>query len=820
MNNSPGIDSIDQIIGYLKDKKLAHLETQNEKINSNTIRINEKNLVHFGSCSYLGLEFNESLKKGSQEAVENYGTQFSSSRAYVSMSLYSELEASLTEIFGGYPVVMPTTTLGHIATIPVLIGKSDAVILDHQVHNSVQTAVKLVKAEGTRVELLRHNRMDLLELRIQELSKSNDEVWYMADGIYSMYGDKAPIHELEVLLNKYPKFHLYIDDAHAMSCFGDKGEGFVLSEINLHERMVVGTSLNKAFAAGGGVIVFPSKELAQKVRNCGGPLITSGPMQPGALGAAIASAQLHLNGELKKFQLRLKENILYAHFLLEKYGLPNLAEKDSPIFFVGVGLPKVGYSLIDKMLENGFMLNIGIFPAVPIKNTGVRFTITRLHTFEQIENMVATLAFNFSKALDEEQYSLKEIHKAFKITSPEEEKIENEIKRIVSPSHLKLEIYNTLIDVDKNEWDSTVGRYGMIDWNGLNVLENSFKNNQNREDNWDFNYIIVRDDKGDVVLSTFTTAGIMKDDMLSNAEISKEIEVLRGNDKLYYTSKFLSVGSLVTEGDHLYWNEEHPGAKESLSLFFDALQELQELYGVTSTLIRDLPSNSVEMDDIMVDNGFFKMDMPLNYRLDISNWTDELGFIDILSKRSKKHFKQNVRRFVDSFEVDHSKNLTNIELESVYKLYLNVQQKGLDINTFPLPFELFKEIAKNENWEIIRLNLIPSEKNRLSEKKTVGVVFAYRGKTAFVGGMVGLDYQYNREFGVYRQAIYQFVSRSKFLGYKTLDFGFCAGIEKKKFGAVGYESCVYMQVKDNFKFESLLAGSFRKEGRSESPQFI
>jgi hypothetical protein len=51
------------------------------------------------------------------------------------------------------------------------------------------------------------------------------------------------------------------------------------------------------------------------------------------------------------------------------------------------------------MLDDGFYTNLGAFPAVPIKNTGVRFTITRLHTFEQIEKTFFTSLFQQTMSL-------------------------------------------------------------------------------------------------------------------------------------------------------------------------------------------------------------------------------------------------------------------------------------------------------------------------------------------------------------------------------------------------------------------------------------
>ncbi|MCH2225399.1 MAG: aminotransferase class I/II, partial [Crocinitomicaceae bacterium] len=125
------------IIDFLAPKKITHLYPKNDQIKGNVLNLRERPTTHFGSCSYLGLEFDERLINGSINAVQNFGTQFSISRAYMSCPLYQELEQNLRLIFRRPCVVTPTTTLGHLAAIPVLVGEEDAVILDHQVHSSV-----------------------------------------------------------------------------------------------------------------------------------------------------------------------------------------------------------------------------------------------------------------------------------------------------------------------------------------------------------------------------------------------------------------------------------------------------------------------------------------------------------------------------------------------------------------------------------------------------------------------------------------------------------------------------------------------------------
>jgi len=242
------IETTDQIISDGVRKGILHLYTDGGELSGNQIILKGKPVINFGSCSYLGLEFDPRLREASKTAIDNYGTQFAESRAYVSIQLYKELEEMFFQLFDANCVITPTTTLGHIANIPVLISSHDAIITDQLVHNSVNTAVKLLAGAGTHIEVVRHNRMDLLEDRIKLLRNKHQKIWYLADGIYSMFGDTAPMDEIYQLLDKYPCLQLYIDDAHGMSIHGKNGRGSVLDKRMFHPKMVMATSLAKAFA--------------------------------------------------------------------------------------------------------------------------------------------------------------------------------------------------------------------------------------------------------------------------------------------------------------------------------------------------------------------------------------------------------------------------------------------------------------------------------------------------------------------------------------------------------------------------------------------
>lgn len=409
------LDTIDEVTRISSGLGIAQLEIEDEEINGRTIRLKGRDVVNFGSCSYLGLEKHPDIIQGVVNAVTKYGSQFSSSRAYASVTLYSEAEHLFEEIFERPVLLAPTVTLGHLSNIPVLVGDRDVVILDLQVHSCVQTAAQLVKARGVHVELIRHNRMDILEERILELREKYDKIWYMADGVYSMYGDFLPLDDLYRLLDKYDQLNLYVDDAHGTGWAGKHGVGYVLSQKPFHPRLFLVAGLAKSFAACGGVLVYPDEKTKQRVRNCGGTFIFSGPIQPPMLGAIIASAKLHLSDNIKSYQAELQKRVDYFVETCKGFKLPLIGESNSPIFFIGVGKPGVGYNMVTRIMNKGFYINLSVFPSVPYKNTGLRIPITVNHTFEDIYNVLSAIAEQLPFALEDNNSSMEDIRKAFKI---------------------------------------------------------------------------------------------------------------------------------------------------------------------------------------------------------------------------------------------------------------------------------------------------------------------------------------------------------------------------------------------------------------------
>lgn len=354
------------------------------------VQIAGKKLLNFATCSYLGLEQRQELKQGAIEAIERFGTQFSYSRAYLQLPLYEKLEEALGSMTDGYALVTPTTTLAHIAALPVLIESGDAVIVDQFAHASLQTATALLRS--TPVHTVRHNRMDHLEDKIATLVTLHRRVWLVIDGLYSMLGDFAPLAQIASLLEAYPQLHVYVDDAHSTSWYGKHGRGYALEHLRDRSRVVVALSLNKAFSSGGGALVFPTAEQRFRVRRCGGPMLFSGPLQPALLGAALASANIHLKPDFEHLQQGLADRIDRALWLGAQLDVPFVTTDRSPIFFVRIGDSRAAFELSRALRQRGNHLSISVFPAVPQKQAGVRFTLSLANTMEDIDQFIAALA--------------------------------------------------------------------------------------------------------------------------------------------------------------------------------------------------------------------------------------------------------------------------------------------------------------------------------------------------------------------------------------------------------------------------------------------
>jgi 7-keto-8-aminopelargonate synthetase-like enzyme len=379
-------------ITHARDLGIIQLKIESDFYDGRIVRSGNKDLIHFGNCSYVGLDTCETLKLGAIDAIIRYGNLFACSRQYIGLGLIEELETLLNQITGHVCLVSQTTSLGSLSAIPIITSANDLIVMDHQVHTSVHTAVKIAKTQGTKVGMTRHSNMSVLEDIIKKQQNKYDKIWYMADGVYSILGDYCPIEEMYELMDRYPKFHCFVDDAHGISWIGTHGKGLTLHKKPLHPQMVMISSLAKGFGACGGVLVFPTEEERYKVKSLGSALVYCGPLPTAVAGACIASAKLHLTDEITDRQNELHSRIKYFREQAYANELPLVNHSFSPIFYFGTGTEDNACQIVKIMNDAGFLACPCNHPVVPRKNAGVRMCVTTHLTFDDIKNALSIMA--------------------------------------------------------------------------------------------------------------------------------------------------------------------------------------------------------------------------------------------------------------------------------------------------------------------------------------------------------------------------------------------------------------------------------------------
>jgi 7-keto-8-aminopelargonate synthetase-like enzyme len=167
------------------------------------------------------------------------------------------------------------------------------------------------------------------------------------------------------------------------ACSGLKGAA-TLAALPNDERVVVVLSLNKAFSAAGGALVVSKAKAKEAIRACGSTIAFSGPIQAPMLGAAIASAKLHLDPAFAALQDELMEKIRFARALAAELAIELIADDVTPIFMLPYEAPTQTRLAARAFWNEGFYVCPVNYPPVPISHAGTRFTICRTNEPEDI----------------------------------------------------------------------------------------------------------------------------------------------------------------------------------------------------------------------------------------------------------------------------------------------------------------------------------------------------------------------------------------------------------------------------------------------------
>jgi 8-amino-7-oxononanoate synthase len=353
------------------------------------VQMEGKRRIMLGSNNYLGLTGDERVRQGALDAISRYGTGLTGSRFLNgTIDLHLELEHELADWLGTEAALVFTT--GHQANLGALgtiLAPGDTVVADSGDHASILDGCIL---SGAKLRAFRHNRIDLLERRLEKASEDGGGILVVVDGVFSMEGDVAPLPEIADLCARFGA-RLMVDEAHALGVLGARGAG--TSELfGVEDRVDLRmATFSKSLASCGGVIAGPA-DVIQFLQIQSRPFMFTASGVPAAVGAALAAVRICRSDEGPMLFARVLDNARFLHAGLSELGfavVPPTRMADgtdviTPVVPVVVGDDWKAALLWKALYEAGVFVNVALHPAVPPAGALLRTSVMASHDHDTL----------------------------------------------------------------------------------------------------------------------------------------------------------------------------------------------------------------------------------------------------------------------------------------------------------------------------------------------------------------------------------------------------------------------------------------------------
>ncbi len=213
---------------------------------------NASRCIDFSSNDYLGIASRTDLRDVffDKYSPSDFIMSASASRLLARrQSAFDEFERVLSDAYGREALLFNSGYHANTGLVAALATTDCTIVADKLVHASIIDGIKL---SGQPFERFRHNDMNHLSALCRKVASQGRKIFIIAESVYSMDGDHAPLDEIIEIKRKYSEAILYVDEAHAVGVEGPAGLGltYALGEKAKYVDVVVGT-LGKALGSAG-----------------------------------------------------------------------------------------------------------------------------------------------------------------------------------------------------------------------------------------------------------------------------------------------------------------------------------------------------------------------------------------------------------------------------------------------------------------------------------------------------------------------------------------------------------------------------------------
>ena len=358
----------------------------------NLLGFENRSFLKMNSNSYLGFSIHSKIIEAEAKAAEQFGTGPGAVR-FISGTYqpHIALENRLAEFHDRESCMIMSSAYSTVmGVLPQFINEHTLVISDALNHNCIINAIRLC---GTAKKVI-YPHLDLLELKsILESNKDNvKRVCVVTDGIFSMRGDHAPLHDIKSVCSQYEKYYdegviLVVDDSHGVGAFGNSGRG--TEEYTKTKADILIATLGKAFGVNGGYIV-SNQTVIDYLKETAPLYIYSNPITPAEAAAALQALNILDSSEGKILLTQLRNLASKLRNGLREQGYETI-DGAHPIVPILIRDTEKTTALVRHFFENNILVTGLNYPVVPKGEEEIRLQVTANQTDKDIDYFLSTL---------------------------------------------------------------------------------------------------------------------------------------------------------------------------------------------------------------------------------------------------------------------------------------------------------------------------------------------------------------------------------------------------------------------------------------------
>lgn len=354
----------------------------------------DRDFIRMNSNSYLSLSNQAQLIEAADRATHDFGVGPGAVRFIDGTFIHHQrLERRIAEFLGRPAAKIFNSAYTANLGLALAVGsKGTYWIGDELNHNSIIRAMRIAGVPSENKAIYRHNDMEELGRCLEQVPEGIDRVVVIFDGIFSMRGDNAPLHEIvEVCApyrDRWPEGLItVVDDSHGIGAYGATGRG-TEDHTGARADVVVGT-FGKAFGVNGGFVA-ASEPVVEAIRQKADTYIYTNPLSVADCAAALVALDLADSEEGRQRLRNLRDRTRQFRDGLSALGWESIPGPH-PVVPLLVRDTARTRTLVRHFFDNGVLVVGLTFPVVPRGDETIRFQINAAHTAADVDQALGVL---------------------------------------------------------------------------------------------------------------------------------------------------------------------------------------------------------------------------------------------------------------------------------------------------------------------------------------------------------------------------------------------------------------------------------------------